>query len=103
MSVGRLLFEERDSVTSGRYKYIYPALSEKEELYDLWLDPSEQRSLRLARSPESEAVRSQLIAAFSEERADADALRARIDLPDPAKGPIDHDTLEALRAIGYAR
>jgi arylsulfatase A-like enzyme len=73
------------SVRTARFKYI--DRGEPEELYDLALDPAEERNLA-TEAPET-----------------ARPLRARLDLADPeapdAPMPADAATVERLRALGY--
>jgi arylsulfatase A-like enzyme len=73
------------SVRTARFKYIDRGSAD--ELYDLALDPAEERNLA------------------REERETANSLRARLDRADPgvadAPLPADAATEERLRALGY--
>ena len=100
LSVKPLYYEDRESLIFGETHYIRSLLSEREEIYDLRLDPQEQHDLsrtspgRLFEARES----------MQEQRHSSDLLRESYGIREPSFSEPNRETLERLRcAIAAGR
>ncbi len=93
-----LYYEDRESVIFEGLKYIRFLVTEnREELYDLVLDPGESTSLVAELPREAERARALLDA----EVATAKKLRQFHDLRPQKGSELDPETIRRLKSLGY--
>lgn len=80
------------SIRGGDLKYLYFPARDRGELYDLRRDPAERHDLTAERPAEAHALRNQ-----------ARAIVAAGELVETQAVPVDPQTLEELRALGYVK
>lgn len=98
VSRGALYFEPREAAIIGRFKLIRNLVSGSDELYDLEVDPHEQRSV-LDLEPEAAAMSRGALEASSNR---ADRLRRSLGLEDDGRLHIEPATRRRLEALGYS-
>ena len=96
LSTGLLFFEERIALVENGRKYIWEAVSGREELYDLSVDPAELSPIDL-----SMAAVEQARGRLEEVLAEAAELRRQWGLKREERTEIDLDLRERLEALGY--
>lgn len=97
ISTGLLYYEDRVALLRGDLKYIRELVSGREELYDLRTDPREEQSLASSEDDRLDASRALLL----EHEKRAAQLRLDFQLEEPSFTPLDPQTTEMLRAVGY--
>ena len=89
--------EDREAIAQGRWKYIRFEHVDREELYDLEADPSEQMNIA-AREPERTET---LEALISEHRLESEQLKRRYGIGRRASAEERRQLREQLRSLGY--
>jgi arylsulfatase A-like enzyme len=93
-------FEQRQSLCFDNFKYIQWLESGKQELYDLAKDPGE--SINLAN--EFPEVIKQMKQILATEKAYFQTIKQQYDLPsNKSSEPLDKETIEALKSLGYIK
>jgi arylsulfatase A-like enzyme len=95
-----LYFEDRQSLVFGRTKYIVSLVTHREQLYDLAVDPREQRNL--AGNPSERLAEARRVLAGLEQASAALHERYKIQT-ETGPTPLSPETLEKLRSLGYVR
>lgn len=97
VSGGLLYFEDRSSVTSERFKYIYSSTSRKEQLFDRLTDPGEQHPLWPVSDDALAEVRNILDEHVKRVKEAQDYLHIRGGW----QADLDPETIRRLKALGY--
>ena len=92
-----MVYEDKECVYFGRYKYIKNLGSHREELYDLETDPAEQINI-ITKFPDlAERARKHL----DEIAAEEDALRARVGIEGEVTVDLTPEARQELQDLGY--
>ena len=94
-----LMVPEREAVVFDGMKYIRSADSPREELYDLTSDPGEKNNIAFLHADKVAQAR-ELLAAKAAKGARLRKLHGLGPVPD---APLDAETIERLRSLGYAQ
>ncbi len=78
-------------LSSGDYKYIRALDGDREELYHMETDPKEMDNLASVDTQRSELMRNQLLSLLEEWQNESSSIEI----------PMDHQTMEAMKALGY--
>lgn len=97
VSGGLLYFEDRYSVTSERFKYIYSPTSDKEELFDRLTDPGEQHPL----GPGSEEALTEARNILDEHLKRVGEAQDYLQIKGGWQADLDPETVRRLKALGY--
>ena len=98
-STGLLIYEEREAVVFDGLKYIRSLNSPREELYDLDSDPGEKNNIAFLHADKVTQAR-ELLAAKTAKSA---KLRKLYGLGPAPDAPLDAETMERLRSLGYVQ
>jgi arylsulfatase A-like enzyme len=98
VSGAQILFDRREAVSFGDFKYIVSRVDGREELFNLSSDPGEQHSIAQTEPGQLEIGRKRL----EEQLSRADALRKRLRV-EPATVRTDADSERRLRTLGYLK
>jgi len=96
---GVLFYDKKEAVVFGRHKFIRSLVQGKEELYDLGADPGETRSVGV----DLPQTARQALDLLQVGRAEAERMLEYYGVTDMKTGPMDRDTLESLKALGYVQ
>ncbi len=96
-ATGLLYQEEREAITTARYKLIRSKVTGRTELFDRVLDPGEAHDLARDEAALVARLSALLDAAFT----DGHGLARRWGLQPGAEGGIDEGARERLRSLGY--
>jgi arylsulfatase A-like enzyme len=96
-SGGLLYFEDRSSVTSERFKYIYSSVSRKEQLFDRLRDPGEQHPL----GPGSEKALAEARNTLDEHLKKVPEARDYLHIRGGWQADLAPETVRRLKALGY--
>ncbi|HEV2853544.1 MAG TPA: sulfatase [Thermoanaerobaculia bacterium] len=99
LATGLQRIEERQAVLFGDYKLIRWQTSGRQELYDLARDPGEKTDLS-ASLPDRIAEGTRLLDRFE---AESDRARKRLGITRRERIPLDPETRERLKALGYGK
>jgi hypothetical protein len=99
VSSGILYFEPRTAIVFEGFKYIQFHVSNREELYDLGVDPGEQHNLNQERDDLLSRGR-ELLALHLEQ---ASNLRLKLGIDSANTRELDDDALRDMRALGYVK
>jgi arylsulfatase A-like enzyme len=99
VSSGILYFEPRTAIVFEGFKYIQFHVSNREELYDLGVDPGEQHNLNQERADLLSRGR-ELLALHLEQ---ASNLRLKLGIDSANTRELDDDALRDMRALGYVK
>ena len=98
-STGLLIYEEREAVVFDGLKYIRSLNSPREELYHLDSDPGEKNNIAFLHADKVAQAR-ELLAAKTAKSA---KLRKLYGLGPAPDAPLDAETIERLRSLGYVQ
>ena len=98
-STGLLIYEEREAVVFDGLKYIRSLDWPREELYDLESDPGETNNIAFLHADKVAQAR-ELLADKAAKGARLRKLHGLGPVPD---APLDAETIERLRSLGYAQ
>lgn len=98
-STGLHYYEDRESIVFEGMKYIRLSLTRKEELYDLTRDPEEQFSV-VGSNPDIVKKAKSLL---DEQARQAERLRNHYGVTSGEERPLDPETEERLKSLGYVQ
>ena len=98
-STGLMIYEEREAVVFDGLKYIRSLDWPREELYDLDSDPGEKNNIAFLHADKVAQAR-ELLAAKTAKSA---KLRKLYGLGPAPDAPLDAETMERLRSLGYVQ